>query len=384
MSKLIFDMQSGIAGDMTVAAAFDLGLEATTFIKELKTLPLEFDATFTEVKRSGIRAKTFAVQFPHQHSHRHLTHILDLIGKSSLDGEVKRKASAIFMRLGEAEAKVHGVSVDEVHFHEVGAVDAIVDITGASLAFSILGISDFYVTPFTFGTGTIKCDHGTFSIPAPATAELTLGFQSRRVLIESELTTPTGAAIATAFSRPISELGDYVAVKTGYGAGTKELEGLPNVLRLTLCEKAASTSEKVVEIETNVDDATGEIIGRTIDRLMANSALDAFTIPIGMKKGRPGVLVCVLCAPGDKDKLSRILLKETGSIGLRYTEKNRVCLPRKAGSISTRYGEITTKVIDLFGEIRITPEYESCKAAADKHNVPLRLIYEEVAKKTGV
>ena len=379
---IIFDMQSGIAGDMTVAAALGLGLDQERFLRELKNLPLEFEIEIKEVNRGGIAAKSFTVKYGHEHHHRHLNQILELIEKSSLDSGVKKNAQAIFRRLGEAEAKVHGIDVDKVHFHEVGAVDAIVDITGASLAFSMLGADRFFVTPFVFGTGTVKCDHGTFGIPAPATAELTLGFPSRRLEVQGELTTPTGAAIATTLGRPISELGDYTAVRTGYGAGAKEFEGLPNVLRLVMGEKASGPAEKVIEIETNVDDATGEIIGRTLELLMAGGALDAYTIPINMKKNRPGVLICVLCSPKEREKLSRILLSETGSIGLRYSEKSRICLPRKSGTVTTKFGEIRTKIIDLFGRAHVTPEYESCKEAAVKHNVPVRVVYEEVAKRT--
>jgi hypothetical protein len=246
----------------------------------------------------------------------------------------------------------------------------------------MLGAEEFYVTPFVFGTGTVKCEHGTFGVPAPATAELTLGFPSRRMEIQGELTTPTGAAIATALARPVSELGDHIALKTGYGAGAKEFDGLPNVLRLVVGEKGGASPDRVVEIETNVDDALGEIIGRTTELLMASGALDVYTVPIGMKKNRPGVLICILCAPKDRENLSRILLTETGSIGLRYSEKSRICLPRKQGSVSTKYGEIRTKIIDLFGSSHITPEYESCKEAATKHKVPVRVVYEEVARKS--
>lgn len=378
-SPIIFDMQGGIAGDMVVAAALDLGVDQALFKSELRKLGLEFEVLIGKADRGGIHASTFSVQYPHQHHHRGLTDILAIIAKSGLADPVKETASRIFTRLAEAEARVHGSAVDKVHFHEVGAVDAIVDITGAALAFHLLGASEFYLTPFPFGHGTVKTAHGVLSLPAPATVELTKGFAVRRLDVEGELVTPTGAAIATALAAgPASALGGHACRAAGYGAGTKDFPGLPNVLRLLLCERGGTGEERVAEIQTNMDDAPGEIVGRALEALMAAGALDVYTSPVGMKKGRPGVLLTVLCRPADRDRLSKMLLKETGSIGLRYCEKERLCLKRTAGEVETRFGKVRTKIIDMFGESLVTPEYESCREAAQKAGVTVREIYAAV------
>ena len=383
MSFILFDMQSGISGDMAVAAALDFGIDEREFRSKLSTLDLKFEITVEKVDRGGIAATRFSVDYPHQHQHRHLSHINDIILRSGLPVAVKERARAIFLRLAEAEAKVDNTAVEKVHFHEVGAVDSIVDIVGASLVYTLIGAEEFFLTPFCFGTGTIKCDHGVMPIPAPATAELTRGFPVRRSTVEAELVTPTGAAIATTLGRPAAELGEYTISAIGYGAGSREIPGQANVLRILKGDRAPGNGLRVVEMQTNLDDTTGEIVGRTMERLMENGALDAFTTSVGMKKGRPGVLVTVLCQPAEREKLSRILLEETGSIGLRFSEKERICLTRSSGVVATAWGMVKVKVIDLFGEERITPEYESCRQLAIEKGVPVRIIYEEVIRVKG-
>ncbi|MFH0921650.1 MAG: nickel pincer cofactor biosynthesis protein LarC [Fibrobacterota bacterium] len=378
MATLLFDIQSGISGDMSVAAALGLGIDEALFRAEMKKLGLDFEMETGEVKRQGIAARSFKVRYPEQHTHRHLHHILDIIDKSGLDAAVKKRATGIFSRLAEAEAKVHGTDIDHVHFHEVGAVDAIVDIVGFSLASVMLNVERAFVTPFVFGQGTVKCAHGVMAVPVPAVVELTRNFPSRRVELEGETVTPTGAAIATALAHPVAGLGTFVAERAGYGAGTQEFPDLPNVLRLLLGRTESGHAERVTELETHVDDASGELIGRAMERLFAAGALDAFTIPVSMKKNRPGVLVTVLCRPADATALSKVLLQETGSIGVRISEKERICLPRSSGSVDTPWGEAKVKIIDMFGENWQTPEYESCREIAEKNGLSVRAVYREV------
>jgi uncharacterized protein (TIGR00299 family) protein len=383
MAFLLFDILSGISGDMTVAAALSLGIKEKEFKKELKKLNLDFSVKIGKTRKCGIQALTFSVKYPKQKVHRHLHQIVKIINQSGLDTQVKNRSEAIFARLAEAEARVHNIDVNKVHFHEVGAVDAIVDIVGASLAFSLLGADAFYTTPFTFGHGHVKCDHGVMGVPVPATVELTKGFPQKRLDVAGELVTPTGAAIVTTLAQPVSRLGSYVTQNAGYGAGSKDLKDMPNVLRLLLGESDKGQAEQVVEIQTNVDDVTGEVVGRALEKLMESGALDVYTLPIGMKKLRPGILINVLCTVRDREKLSKILIRETGSIGIRYCEKQRICLPRTQGTVKTEWGRVKTKVIDMFGEQWITPEYESCKRVAQKARIPLRQVYAAVSRLTA-
>ena len=382
MAAIIFDISSGIAGDMIVGAAMDLGLDPSLFLSELHQLPLEFNAELTRVQRGAVSAFHFSVTYPKQHLHRHLHPILEIIQKSGLPLPVQKNSSAIFTRLAEAEAKVHGTSIEKVHFHEVGAVDAIVDIVGASLAFNLLDATSFFTTPFTFGHGSIKTEHGVLPLPAPATVALTCGFPAIRLDVEGELVTPTGAAVATTLSRPVSELGPHRLLKAGYGAGTREIAGMPNVLRLLLVDEAGTCGreERVVELETNVDDASGEVLGRAVEKLFQDGALDVFLTPIQMKKGRPASLITVLAKPEDRERLAKTLLAETGSIGLRISEKERLCLSRSEGRVQTSIGEIRTKVIDFFGEKRMTPEYESVRALSEQTGVPVQEIYRMIPR----
>jgi len=378
MAILIFDIQSGISGDMVLGAALDLGVEQSLLKTQLKSLGLKFEIKSEKIVKKGIASRKFSVNYPAEKKSRHFVEIVEIILKAGLSDAVKKKSIAIFERLADAEAKVHGTTRENVHFHEVGAVDSIVDIVGACIAFDLLDVKKFYVTPFTFGSGTVTTAHGEMAVPVPATVALTQGFPSVRVDATGELVTPTGAAIATTLARPVAELGEYISSHVGYGAGSRDTPGRANVLRLILAEPNSVESERVLEIQTNVDDATGEIIARTTEELMRQGALDVFTVPVGMKKGRPGVLITLLCKPGDREKLSKILLLETGAIGLRFSEKERTCLSRRQDEVETEWGKVKVKVVDFYGEDHVTPEYESCKIIAEKANVPVRLVFEAV------
>lgn len=380
MKTLLFDMQSGVAGDMTIAAALNCGIDKTLFLNELKKIALDFTVEIKDINRSGVSALTFNVKYPHQHIHRKLKDIKEILEESELNSRVKERALKIFNRLAEAEGKVHGASKEEVHFHEVGAVDSIVDIIGACIAFEFLEIDEFYYTPFTFGSGTVKCAHGIMAVPVPATVELTVGFESKRLEIEGELVTPTGAAIITALSKPVKEMTNFSAELIGYGAGTKEREELPNLLRIIVGQTTEGASKDIIEIETNIDDVNGEIIGYTTERLLENNALDVFTTPIYMKKNRPGILLKVICKKEHQEKLQNIILEETGTLGLRVVEKTRYCLPRTSENIQTTIGEVSIKKNIFNKKENIKLEYEYCKKLAKENKIPLREIIEIIKK----
>ncbi|MBL8029108.1 MAG: nickel pincer cofactor biosynthesis protein LarC [Fibrobacteres bacterium] len=381
MKSILFDMQSGVAGDMVCAALLDLGLSWEEFQSMIKTLPLTFDICVSKVRRSGISANHFSVTYPEQHYHRHLEDILEIISKGKLPETAKKRAEAIFQRLAAAEAKVHGTTVDKVHFHEVGAVDSIVDIVGAALLTEMAEAKSFYSTPFIHGFGSVKTEHGVMGVPAPATVELTLKYRSRRVELEGELTTPTGAAIVTALTNENSVLPAHTVLSAGYGAGTKEFKGFPNVMRVVLLDSDnVSSSDTVTLIQSNIDDASPEIIGRTMERLFEEGALDVFSTSILMKKNRPAVMVSVIAEKSKCDKLSSVLMAESGSIGVRFTEWNRFCLEREASEVNTKWGSVKVKVIKTADGARVTPEYESCKELSGKIGVPVRVIYEEVIR----
>jgi uncharacterized protein (TIGR00299 family) protein len=385
MKSILFDMQSGVAGDMVCAAALDLGIDVTEFISRIKTLPIKFDITVQKVKRSGLSANYFSVAYPHQHYHRHLKDILEIISKSDLSLKAKERAELIFNRLGAAEAKVHGTTIEHVHFHEVGAVDSIVDIAGAALLFEMAGVERFFTTPFVHGHGTVKTEHGVLGVPAPATLELTRGFESVRLDIQGELTTPTGAAIISSLVDPSIILGGHKVVAIGYGAGTKELPGMPNVLRLAVVEtEDNSNEESVTLIQTNIDDSTPELIGRALEKLLEEGALDVFSTPISMKKNRPAMMLTVIVKDSDKKRMADILMEETGSIGVRFSHWDRYCLDRKKSEVVTEWGVVQVKVIEMPSGTRITPEYDSCRELSKKSGVSVRRIYEAVMKLGGI
>jgi uncharacterized protein (TIGR00299 family) protein len=311
------------------------------------------------------------------HPHRGLRDILALIQSSELSQRVKEVACAIFTRLGEAEAAVHGTTPDEVHFQEVGAVDALVDIVGAAIGLEALGIEQVIASPLPLGHGWVTCAHGEFPVPAPATARLVAGIPIAETSIEAELVTPTGAAIISTLAAQFGPLPAMTVRTVGYGAGSHDLPR-PNVLRLFLGEatpSSASVPEHIIGLETNLDDVPGEVLGYLMDRLFAAGALDVFYSPIQMKKNRPGVLVRVLCAPGDEVICTDLLVRETTTLGVRRLPYERMVLPREVRRVETPYGAVRVKV-SRWGEVeRAEPEYEDCRLLAGQQGVPLREIY---------
>ncbi len=384
-----FDCLSGISGNMTLGALLACGLEEAALVRGLAQLPVHGWALKTEtVLRRGISAVHVEVEehhhhegHDHHHPHRGLGDILRIIEGSTLSARVKQQASAIFTRLGEAEAAVHGTTPDQVHFHEVGAIDAIVDIVGTVIGLEALGIEHIVASPLPLGRGWVTCAHGTFPVPAPATAMLVRDVPIVESDIEAELVTPTGAAIVTTLADHFGPLPTMTVRAVGYGAGGRDLPR-PNVLRVFLGETAESAPVEIVGLETNLDDLPGEITGYLMDRLFAAGALDVFFTPIQMKKNRPGVLVRVLCAPIDEQGCTATLFAETTTLGVRRTAYTRTVLPREFHTVETPYGPVRVKV-SRWGEVeRAEPEYEDCRALAEQHGVPLLAVYR-AARESG-
>jgi len=295
----------------------------------------------------------------------------------------KRRARAIFERLAAAEAAVHGVPVEQVHFHEVGAVDAIVDVVGASLALELLKIDEVHCSPVVVGSGTVTCAHGVLPIPAPATAELLKGVPILAGDEAAEMTTPTGAAVLTTVARSFGPLPELAVEAIGYGAGTREGLHRPNVLRVLIgTGKSGSPAavdverDQVTVLETQIDDSTGQVVGHCMERLLEAGALDVFAVPIHMKKSRPGLLLTVLCTPDQETEMERLLFAETSTLGVRRQCVSRIKLRRHHAAVDTPFGSLGVKVAEGFGTRRASPELEDCRRAAEKHGVPLRIVLE--------
>ena len=382
MRTLYFDCFAGASGDMILGAMIGAGVDPNYLREQLSLLPVGgFSIEVQTVNRSGLSATYAKVETVHEHKHRHLSDIRQIIEGSRLSGAVKARALQIFARLAEAEARVHNEPVEHVHFHEVGALDAIVDVVGAAICFDHLKIDRFVSSPLHVGSGMVQMAHGRFPIPPPAVTELLKGVPFYSSDIKGELLTPTGAAIITAVCNEYGPIPQMTTESTGYGAGTREYPDFPNVLRVLLGESAdAAIDERLWMIETNLDDASPQIAGYVMDRLLELGALDCFFTPVQMKKNRPGVLISVLCGRDEKEALMRLLFTETTTIGVRSYEVNRRALRRSIVQVETQYGPIDVKVAHLDGRVvNDMPEFEQCRAAAAKANVPLKVV-EEAAR----
>jgi uncharacterized protein (TIGR00299 family) protein len=386
MKIAYFDCFSGISGDMVLGALADAGAPLERIEAELRKLSVAgWSIAAERVKRKGLAATKVNVTSGEQHLHRGLAEILGIIERAGLPERVAARASAIFRRLGEAEAKVHDLPVERVHFHEVGAVDAIVDIVGACAGFELLGLEEFYCSPLNVGGGRVETAHGTLPVPAPATAELLRGAPSYSTGIERELVTPTGAAIVATLCRSFGPMPPMQAQAVGYGAGTAELSAQPNVLRIFVGEAAEKTAgagfdELVAVIETNVDDMNPQLYGYFAERALAAGALDVFAAPVQMKKGRPGQHVTVLCAPAAANAIVELLFRETTTIGVRITEARRRTLVRESVEVATPLGPVRMKVARLDGQVlNAAPEFDDCRRIAAERNVPLKQVMAEAA-----
>ena len=317
-----------------------------------------------------------------RHEHRGLREIVNLIHESELSEKVKTLAVTIFTRLGEAEAQVHGTTPDEVHFHEVGAIDALIDIVGTAIGVTALGIERVVASPLPLGQGWVTCAHGVFPVPAPATALLVQNVPIATTDIVAELVTPTGAAIITTLAEHFGPLPSMTVRKVGYGAGSHDLPR-PNVLRLFLGETLEETTPTdVLALETNVDDLSAEVLGYVMERLFTAGALDVYYTAIQMKKNRPGVLLSVLCTAATVETCTDIIFRETTTLGIRRIPVQRIVLPRTIQTVTTRYGAIRVKISEWNGMIRQTPEYDDCRSCAQAHGVPLQTVYDEVRRRS--
>ena len=326
----------------------------------------------------------------HAHSHRGLREIREIIHTANISATAKRAAIAIFEALGAAEAKVHNTDIDQIHFHEVGAADAIVDIVCAAVGSEALAVDEWVCSPLNVGSGTVQCAHGEFPVPAPATAELLKNAPVYSSGINAELVTPTGAAIVSVLAKRFGPLPQLKPSSIGYGAGTRDLEGRANVLRVLIGDSAAAgdsfsltdiTEETIAVIEANLDDLSPQVLGYTLERLLAEGALDVFYTPVQMKKSRPGMLLTILANTSSSERLSKVLFSETTTLGLRMREERRLALTRHWRAVTTQWGEVRIKVADFEGsETNYAPEYEDCRRIAQEHHIPLKRVIEEARR----
>ena len=383
MRTLYFDCFAGASGDMILGAAVGAGVDADALRKQLSLLNIEgFSLDFETVDKSGLSATLARVHTVHEHKHRHLSDIEKIINNSQLGPGVKQRAIAVFTRLAEAEAHVHNEPIERVHFHEVGALDAIVDVVGAAICFELLNIERFVCSPLHVGSGTVEMSHGRFPVPPPAVAELLKGVPYYSTDIKGELVTPTGAAIITTVCSEYGPMPLMKAEQTGYGAGAREYEKFPNALRMIVGETASprNSEEQLLMIETNIDDASPQIIGHVMDRAFALGARDCYFTPVQMKKNRPGVLLSVLCDRELKEALMEMLFNETTTLGVRSYEVARRALERRMVTVQTAYGPIDVKVGNLNGRVvNVMPEFEQCREAASRSGVALKEV-EEAAR----
>jgi uncharacterized protein (TIGR00299 family) protein len=376
-----FDCFSGISGDMVLGALVDAGADLRAIEADLRRLGLEnWSISAEKVKRGAIFATYVKVESQEDHHHRGLSIILKRIEDARLAPRAAEHAKKIFTRLAEAEAKVHQVPVEQVHFHEVGAVDSIIDIVGAAIGFELLGIDEFACSAFDVGAGQVRTAHGLLPVPAPATAELLRGAPMYSSGISHELVTPTGAAIATTLATRFAEIPEMKLRAIGYGAGSKDLKEQANVLRLLVGEGVMSEAGErwdapVTVIETNLDDMSPQIYGYFAEKALAAGALDVFSSPVQMKKNRPGMLVTLLSESANVSRLIDLVFRETTTIGVRTYETRRKTLDRELVPVETPFGNVRMKISRMNGSVlNATPEYEDCQRIATERGIPLKQV----------
>ncbi|WP_455538788.1 nickel pincer cofactor biosynthesis protein LarC [Terrisporobacter sp.] len=376
---LYFDIIGGISGDMTLASLLDLGIPKEIFLEELSKLNMgdEFNIEINEKFENGIKGTTVNVITNEQYCHRNLIDIYEIIDNSELKGSIKERAKKIFMVVAKAEAKVHGTTIDKIHFHEVGAIDSIVDIVGVCILLDLLNIDKVYATAVPLGSGFIKCAHGVIPAAAPATVEILKNVPVKLNHVYGECTTPTGAAIIKAICNKFVDEFSFSANKIAYGVGHKQFEK-PNILRLILGTEDKN-KEIVYEMIANIDDMSSEIYSYLFEKIMNEGALDVFTESIFMKKNRPAYKISILTKEEDLDKFIELLLTETSTFGVRYKKYNRAKLERKFLDLNTEYGFVKVKLGYYNGKlIKGKPEYEQCKKISINLNIPIQEIYNNI------
>lgn len=378
MKICYFDAFSGISGDMTVGALVDAGADAAALIDGLASLGTGAEISVERVKRRGIAASKFHVRGGETKAHRHLPQILKMIGGSALPERAKQNAAKVFEKLAEAEAKVHGVGMEKVHFHEVGAVDSICDIAGACLGLELLGVEAVHASAINTGSGTVTTEHGVLPVPAPATAELLNGKPVYARGPETELTTPTGAAILAALARGFGAMPPMKLTGSGYGAGDKDFATHANVLRVLLGETTGAVeATRVAVIEANIDDSSPQVLGYAQERLLEAGALDVTLGSLLMKKNRPGTLLKVIARLEDRETLAALVFAETSTLGLRIYEAERRVQAREMREVETLYGRVRVKVSEG-GDF--APEYDDCLKLARASGVALKKVMAEAAR----
>jgi len=385
MKILYYDCFSGISGDMHLGAMIDLGVDPEYLINQLKYLNLAgYEIKISTDQRKGISGTRVDVILSDKHSHHHrgLSDISKIIMDSELDGAVKERSLKMFTKLAEAEAKIHGKSIDEIHFHEVGAIDSIVDIVGAAICIEHIQPDRIMASEVELGGGFVKCEHGTFPVPAPATSEILKGVPVRTGAVRFETTTPTGALILACNVDEFSAMKGFSIKKTAYGIGQKDLE-IPNVLRVYLADASNHSPAENVKawiLECNIDDMNPEMYGYVMDTLFNLGADDVFITPIIMKKARPASKLSLLCPPEKKEALTEALLTHTTSLGVRNYEVDKTMLQREFSKLKTSYGEVTIKTAIYRGQkLKSKPEYEDCVRLAREHDIPVHQIYSEIS-----
>lgn len=373
-----FDAFSGISGDMTVGALVDAGADWAALEAALRSLQLDAEYRVEKTKRKGIAASKFSVRFSEQKKHRHLPHIEKIIDSGELSEKAKADALAVFRRLGEAEAKSHSVPVEKVHFHEVGAVDSISDVVGACVALDLLGIDEVRGSQINVGSGTVNTEHGTLPVPTPATTELLKDTPVYSAGPQSELTTPTGAALITTLAAGFGALPAVRVLSQGFGAGDKDFPQQANVLRVLIGELTEATEATTVNVlEANIDDSSPQVLGYTMERLFAGGALDVTLTPTFMKKNRPGTTVSVIARPETAESLAEILFSETTTLGVRTHSAERRVLVRHFTEVETAHGKVRVKYTDAGS---FAPEFDDCRSLAESSGVPLRTVIAEASE----
>ncbi len=396
MKIAYFDCFSGISGDMTLGALVDAGLDLNLLKEQLALLRLhDYEISAEKVKRAGICGTKVHVVISSKHnhipekcqghshnSHRTFSDIQKIIEESRLHADIKNDSIRIFHRLAAVEAKIHGTSLEEIHFHEVGAIDSIIDIVGSVIGLKHLGIEKIYFSPIPTGHGYTNCEHGTFPIPAPATAELLKEHLLKFVDIEKELTTPTGAAILTTLGEGLPTNPEMRVLQIGYGAGSNNNPSVPNLLRIFIGESIVTpASDEMWVVETNLDNVSGEIVGYTMDKLFEAGAVDVYFTSVQMKKGRPGIIISAIVAEPNLSSVELALFNQTTTFGIRKYKVVRSILIREYKEIESRFGKIRIKIGKLNGDIKsLSPEYEDCKRIAEEQGVPLKQIYSIISK----
>ena len=378
MKTAYFDCFSGISGDMIIGALIDLGLDVNFLDKEFKKLNIKgYGIKSKKIVKNGIAATKFdVIENKHDHEERNLKEINQIIENSKLDDEIKSTIKKIFLKIANAEAKIHDKPIDKIHFHEIGAIDTIIDVAGAVIGLKGLGIEEIHCSKLNVGTGFVEFSHGRFPVPAPATAEILKNVPVYHNNVEAELVTPTGAAIITTLASKFGEMPAMKVEKIGYGAGRKDLEQ-PNVLRVFVGDSDKNGNETINVIETNIDNMNPEIYPYAIDKLMENGALDAYLTSIIMKKGRPAIKLTVLAELKDTDKLCSIIFDETTTLGARIYPAAKKKLDREIKTIKTKYGDVRVKISKLNNEVKnVMPEYEDCVKIAKQNKIPLKKVYD--------